>query len=409
MFGGGPSRRSLLRGAGALGLGATLVACETGGGSASGGGVTVWPSSGRGADVSDTERTVSWANYILYLDKDDAAKTYPTLEAFKKKTGITPTYIEEIEDNDAYYGRIQAQLRQGQDFGRDLIVFTDWMAGRVVRAGWAQELDKKNIPNAVNILEPLRNVDYDRGRNHSLTWQSGFTGLGWNVARLKELTGRAELRTIDELWNPRLRGRVEVLSEMRDTIGLILLDQGVRPDRAFTSDTFDNAVSVLERQLAVGQIRQVRGNSYTEDLVSGDVVAVIGWSGDILQLNHEAASGGAKAGPYGFAIPESGGMLWSDNLLVPIGARHKTNAEVLMNYYYDPKVAAQVARYINYICPVKGAREEIVKIKNVGPRIARSPYIFPTPEMLAKVHVFRSLSAQEEKDFTGAFQSVLGV
>jgi spermidine/putrescine transport system substrate-binding protein len=400
------SRRSVLGGVGAAGLGTVLAACGTKGSSGTRGAAA---SLSPGADVSDTEKTVSWANWTLYLDMDDATKTYPTLEAFKSKTGITPTYTEEIEDNESYYGKIQAQLRQGQDIGRDIVVFTDWMAGRVVKAGWAQKLDKKNIPNSANILDRFKDVDYDKGRNYSLTWQSGYTGIGWNVAKLKELTGKTELRTLDELWDPRLKRRVEVLSEMRDTIGIILLSQGVDPSKPFSQDKFDAAVSVLEKQLSSDQIRQIKGNSYKEDLTSGDAVAVIGWSGDILQLNLEAVGKDKKtAPPYGFAIPESGGMLWSDNLLVPIGSRHKTNAEILMNYYYDPKVAAEVAKYVNYICPVKGAQDEIVKFPDVETTIARSPYIFPSQETLSKVHMFRSLSTQEEKDFTSTFQQVLG-
>lgn len=403
LSGGRLSRRSLMGGAGVLGLGAALAGCGTSGGDKPSGGAAASSSLTPAKDVSDSEKTVSWANFTLYLDKNDDTKTFPTLEAFKAKTGITPSYVEEIEDNDTYYGKSQAQLRQGQDIGRDIIVFTDWMASRVVKAGWIQKLDKKNIPNAGNILDTLKDVDYDPGRNFSLTWQSGYTGIGWNTAKLKELTGKTELRTIDELWDPRLKGRIEVLSEMRDTIGLIMMSQNVAIDKAFTQDQFDSAVSVLEKQLSSGQIRQVKGNSYKEDLTSGDAVAVIGWSGDLFQLNIEAG-----ATRFGFALPESGGVLWSDNLLVPIGAKHKRNAEILMNYYYDPKVAAQVAAYVNYICPVKGAQAEITKLPGVAPEVAKSPYIFPTADELAKVHVFRSLSTQEEKDFTASFQAVLG-
>jgi spermidine/putrescine transport system substrate-binding protein len=400
------SRRGLLGGAGALGVGALLTACGT---KSAGGAVAGKPTAA--VDVSDTDKVVKWANWTLYLDKDDTTKKYPTLEAFQKKTGIVPSYFEEIEDNDSYYGKIQAQLRQGQDIGRDVVVFTDWMAARVVKAGWTQKLDKdKNIPNAANLLDKLKDVDYDPGRNYSLTWQSGYTGLGWNVAKYRELTGKTEMKSMDDLWDPKLKGRVSVLSEMRDTIGLIMLSQGTDPGKPFTEDKFAAASAVLEKQISSGQIRQVKGNSYKEDLTSGDTVAVIAWSGDIFQLNSEArsANSAVTTDAYGFALPESGGMLWSDNLLVPIGATHKTNAEILMNYYYDPAVAAKVAAYVNYICPVKGAQTEIAKLPDVDPTIAKSSYIFPAAEDLAMVHGFRSLTAQEEKDFTDSFQQVLG-
>ena len=411
MAGGRLSRRSVLGGVGALGLGSALAGCGTkssSGTSSASGSAAAGPSAA--ADISDTEKVVNWANWTLYLDKDDASKSYPTLVQFSKTTGIKATYAEDIEDNESYYGKIQAQLRQGQDIGKDVIVFTDWMAARVVKAGWVQKLDlAKTIPNAKNILPSLKNVDYDPGRNYSLTWQSGYTGLGWNKAQLKALTGKTELKSVDELWDPRLKGRVEVLSEMRDTLGLIMLAQGVDPHQPFGQDKFDAALSALEKQLSGGQIRQVKGNSYKEDLISGDAVAVIGWSGDMLQLNLEAkGKDPAAPDPYGFAVPEAGGMLWSDNLLIPIGSPHKTNAEILMNYYYDPKVAAQVANYVNYICPVQGAQDEIAKLPGVDPAVVKSPYIFPTQADLAKVHLFRTLTAAEEKDFVGAFQQVLG-
>jgi spermidine/putrescine transport system substrate-binding protein len=186
---------------------------------------------------------------------------------------------------------------------------------------------------------------------------------------------------------------------MRDPIGLIMLEQGVDISEPFESDQFGTALEVLETQLNNGQIRQVKGNSYKEDLVSGDAVAVIGWSGDVTQLNFEA-----KAEKYGFALPEAGGTLWSDNLLVPIGSPHKKNAEILMNYYYTPEVAAKVAAYVNYICPVKGAQEAMEKI---DPGLVDNPWIFPTDDARAKV--FRSLSAGEETEFTEQFQKVLGV
>jgi spermidine/putrescine transport system substrate-binding protein len=422
----------MIGGIGALGVGATLAACGTKGaatptgGDASSAGAVDGPSAtatasdgavvpavgpSPAADTSKTDKLVRWANWTLYLDYDETTKTYPTLVNFSKETGIKATYAEDIEDNDSYYGKIQAQLRQGQDMGKDIIVLTDWMAARVIGSGWTQKLDKSVISNGANILDNLKTVGWDNGRNYSYTWQSGYSGIAWNVAELKKLTGKTELKTLDELWDPKLKGRIEVLSEMRDTIGLILLSQGVDPAKPFDKAKWENGLAVLEKQLSSGQIRQVKGNSYKEDMVSKDAVAVIGWSGDILQLNLEARAKDAalKDDPYKFVIPESGGMLWSDNMMVPIGSPHKENAETLINYYYNADVAAEVANYVNYICPVKGAQEAILKIKDVDPAVAKSPFIFPTDADLAKVHQFRDLSTQETTDFTAGFQKVLGV
>jgi len=390
----------MLAGAGALGLGAVLAACGTkgaatttgGGGGTSGSATATGPAAA--ADRSDTEKVVNWANWTLYLDYDDKTKKYPTLEAFQKKTGIKATYAEDIDDNDTYYGKIQAQLKAGQDIGKDLIVLTDWMAGRLVRQGYVQKLDAAAIPNKHNILPALANVSFDPGRQFTMTWQSGYAGLAYNKQQVK-----TPVRTVDDLWRPELKGRVEVLSEWRDTMGLIMLSQGVRIDQPFTQAQFDKALDVLKTHLDSGQIRQVKGNSYKEDLISGDALAVIGWSGDIFQLNSE------NGDKWDFVLPDSGGTLWSDNLMIPIGSPHKKNAETLINYYYDPKVAAEVAAYVNYICPVQGAQQEMEKIDK---DLAKSSLIFPTDSDLQKVQVFTKLSPADETKYTQAFQSVLG-
>jgi spermidine/putrescine transport system substrate-binding protein len=395
----GPSRRSLLAGAGALGLGAVLAACGTkgaggGGGGAAGSGSATATGPAAAADRSATEKLVNWANWTLYLDKAEDGKSYPTLQAFQKKTGIKATYAEDIEDNDTYYGKIQAQLRQGQDIGKDVIVLTDWMAGRLIRQGYTQKFDDAAIPNKKNILKALADVSFDPGRQNSLTWQSGYAGIAYNKKKVSQ-----PVRTVDDLWRADLKGRVEVLSEWRDTLGLIMRSQGTDIDKPFTQQQFDKALEVLQTQLGNGQIRQVKGNSYKEDLVSGDALAVIGWSGDIFQLNVE------NGDQWEFVLPDSGGTLWSDNLLIPIGSPHKKNAETLIDYYYDPKVAAEVAAYVNYICPVQGAQEEMKKIDK---DLAASPLIFPTEADLGKVQVFTALAPADETRYTAAFQKVLG-
>lgn len=383
------SRRTLLQGAGGLSVAAALAACGTG---------ETGTAAKPDPDVEDksaTEKVVRWANWPAYLDYDEETGKYPTLEKFQQETGIKATYAEDIDDNDSYYGKVQGQLKNGQDIGKDVIVLTDWMAGRLIRQGYVQELDKANIPNAANLNPALQEVGFDPGRKYSLTWQSGYAGIGYR----KDKVGR-ELRTIDDLWAPDLKGKVVVLSEMRDTVGLIMMSQGVDISADFSEDEFLNAVDVLQKQVDSGQIRQVKGNSYLEDLRTGNAIAAIAWSGDILLAQFEEDDPN-----YTFTLPESGGTLWSDNLMVPIASPHKTNAEKLMDFYYDPAIAAEVAAYVNYICPVEGAKEEMEKI---DPDLVDSPLIFPTEEDLAKVKGFRPLSPDEETTFAEAFQKVLG-
>ena len=219
-------------------------------------------------------------------------------------------------------------------------------------------------------------------------------GFGWNKEKVP-----GGIKSLDQLFSKANKGKVEVLSELRDTIGIILQYQGVDPSQNFTEDQYMNAVDYLAKMIKDGFIRQVKGNDYKEDLISGDAIAVIGWSGDVFQLASE------NDGKFEFAIPESGGMLWSDNLLIPSTSTNKANAEKVINNYYDPAVAAEVAAYVTYICPVKGAQAEMEKI---DPALAASPFIFPTAETLKQVKVFRSLTPAEETSFTTAFQEAAG-
>ena len=378
------SRRSLFVGAGAVAGASALAACGTGSST----------SSKAVVDVSDTEKIVRWANWPLYLDYDSDAKKYPTLDAFQQKTGIAPTYTEDIDDNNTFYGKVQGQLAIGSDIGYDVVTPTDWMASRWIEQGYAQAFDEANVPNKSNIRSILADVGFDQGRKYSLTWQSGFAGFGWNTQKLPK-----GVRTIEDLFAPANKGRIMVLSEFRDTIGIIMQYQGVDPSSNFTEDQFMNAIDFLKGKIADGFIRQVKGNSYSESLVNGDAVAVIGWSGDVFILKSE------NNGKFDFAIPESGGMLWSDNLLIPSTSTHKKNAEALINYYYEPEVSAQVAAYVNYICPVEAAQPFVEKI---DPALGKSPFIFPDAATLAKVKVFRSLNADETTKFQAAFDEAVG-
>lgn len=386
------SRRALLRGAGGVGVAAALAACGTG--DTADPGATASPSV-TVEDRSAQEKKVRWANWPAYLDYDEETKSYPTLQKFEEETGISATYAEDIDDNDSYYAKIQGQLKNGQDIGKDIVVFTDWMAARMIRQGYTQKLDKSNIPNASNLNAKLQDVSFDPGREHTLTWQSGYAGIGYR----KDKVGR-ELRTVEDLWAPDLKGKIVVLSEMRDTVGLIMLSQGVDISKEFTDDQFLSALDVLQKQIDSGQIRQVKGNSYLQDLRSGNAIAAIAWSGDILLAQFEEEDPN-----YTFTIPESGGTLWSDNLMVPVASPYKTNAEKLFNFYYDPAIAAEVAAWVNYICPVDGAKEAMEKI---DPSLVDSPLIFPTEEDLAAVKVFYNLSPDKELQYSEEFQKVIG-
>ena len=371
------SRRAVLAGAGGLGAAGLLAAC------------------GGGSDSADSANSVRWGNWPLYLDYDEETKKYPTLDKFTEATGIKAEYFEDYNDNDEFFGKVQAQLKLGEDIGYDVVTPTDWMAARWIRLGYTQKFDAANIPNKSNILDSLASPSFDPNREQSLTWQGIMSGFGWNTEKNPK-----GIRTLDELFAPQNKGKIVVLSEMRDTIGIILRSQGVDL-QTVTEDQFMNAVDFMEKKIADGWIRGVKGNEYAEDLTSGDATAVIGWSGDMFILKSE------NEGKFDFAIPDSGGTISGDNLMIPstASAEGKANAEKLINFYYDPAIAAEVAAYVNYVCPVKGAQAEMEKI---DPALASSPFIFPDAATSAKLSVFRSLTPAEETSWGEAFQKAAG-
>jgi spermidine/putrescine transport system substrate-binding protein len=338
---------------------------------------------------------VSFSNWTEYIDVDDGGKHHPTLDTFRGRTGITVRYTEDINDNNEFFGKIKPQLAAGQDTGRDIIVLTDWLAARLIRLGWVQKLDPSHLPHAYTNLSPqFRDPDWDPGRAYSYPWQGISTVIAYNK---KALDGIEVKSVSDLLDNPRLKGRVGFLSEMRDSIGMTLLDLGKDPAK-FTDDDFDAAVARLQKAVDKGQIRRFTGNDYTSDLTKGDFAACIAWAGDVVQLK-------ADSPDVDFVIPDSGYMTSTDNMCVPNKARHKTNAERLIDFFYEPEQAAALAAYINYVTPVDGVKPYLAKIDKDA---ADNPLIVPDKAMQAKSHAFRSLSQKEETAYEGKFAKLTG-
>ncbi len=386
---GGLSRRSLLRGAGVAGMALTssglLTACGTEGAKVDAGECT-------STDLSDEERTIVFSNWIGYLDPVKKADT-STLEKFQEETGITVDYQNgDVNDNETFFAKVSPQLQACRSTERDVFVVTDYMAARMIELGWIQKLDHANLPNVdANLIDFLKSPDWDPEREYSVPWQSGMTGICYNAELTDPVTSFEDLLT-----RPDLKGKVELLTEMRDTMLFLLLLEGSDPED-FTGDEFTAAIDRLKGIVEGGQIRRFSGNDYVDDMKSGDIVACEAWSGDVINL-----LGGGK---YKFVQPEEGFAIWTDNMLVPNKAAHKTNVETMMNFYYDPVNAAKLSAWNYYLCPVSGAQEEIAQFDKSA---AESEFIFVDDALLASGYSFMSLSDTEERDYQRQFNEVIG-
>ncbi len=384
------TRRSLMTGALGLGATAALAACGSEGkGTAS---ASVTPSASAAKDLSDTEKVVNWSNWTQYIDVSEDEKSRPTLDEFTKQSGIQVNYTEDYNDNDEFYAKVRPLLEGGEDTGRDVWCSTDWMVARLIRQGYVQKLDTANIPNVANLEPSLKNVEFDPGRVYSLPWQSGFAGIAYNL----DATGGKKVETITQLLtDPALKGKVTLLTEMRDTVGLVLCEMGKDPAN-FTDADFDAAIAMIQKAKDAGQLKGFTGNDYTDGLTKGDIAACIAWTGDVVQLQFENDK-------VQYALPQAGFTLWSDNFVIPALAQHKKNAETLINYYYDPAVMAQVEAWVNYIPPVVGTKDALAKD---DPETADNPLIFPSDEVLSRAKVFRGLTAEEETKYSSAFSDL---
>ncbi|MEV5875565.1 extracellular solute-binding protein [Streptomyces sp. NPDC052101] len=386
------SRRSLLRALGGTAALGALAGCGVPA-------AYVAPGDRAVADDSAADKKLTWANWPLYIDTDDKnPNRRPTLDTFVKRTGISVDYAEEINDNDEFFGKISPALMNHQSTGRDLIVISDWMCARFVRLGWVQQMDRAHQPNVAEYLDPLlRSPAFDKGRLFTVPWQSGITGIAYNRRKL----GR-EIRHVKDLWAGDLKGRVTLLSGLDESFALLMQGDGVDITR-WTADDFHQVCDQVERQVHRGQIRRFTGNDYTKDLVSGDVLACQAYSGDVIQLQ-------ADNPDIRFVVPEEGAELWSDSLMIPNRARHKANAERLIDYYYAPEAAAKLAAWVNYVCPVPAAKEVLAASKDKDTAaLADNPLIFPDTTMRKHLAIARDITSTERVEFAKRWNRIVGL
>jgi spermidine/putrescine transport system substrate-binding protein len=346
-----------------------------------------------GADTGETETAdasgpvageLTISNWPLYIDKE-------TVPDFEKETGVSVKYIEDVNDNAEFFGKMQPLLDKGESGGRSIFVVTDWMASKMHQLGYLENLDKSAIPNVEeNLLPNLQHPSFDPERSFAIPWQGGMTGI---IVR-KDLA--PDVRSICDLFDPQYKGKVEMLTEMRDTVPLVMKCNGVDLDQATEQDWLD-AIDKIKQAAEDGQIRRFTGNDYARDLTSGDAAAVIGWSGDAVQLQ-------ADNPDIEWRMPTEGCMLWFDNMVIPVGAPNPAAAEAFMDYVYDPEHQAQIEAYVNYVSPVAGTKEILLK---QDPKLADNQLIFPSDKFTSKCDFAPTIEGEEEQNITQAFEAVV--
>jgi spermidine/putrescine transport system substrate-binding protein len=384
------SRRRFLGRAGSAGLALTglsavLAAC----GGVKGSAEEAEDTSKQKAETVSHPKTAigdwTFSNWPLYMDKK-------LLKAFDKEYGGKVRYLEDINDNYEFFGKVRQQLENKQPIGRDIVVLTDYMAARWIRNGYAEAIDKKNVPNAKNIVDNLATINYDTDRKFTLPYQSGAIGVGYNIKK----TGR-ELNSVKDLFDPKFKGRVTMLSEPYDSASTVLLGDGIDCSTA-SIDQLLGAIEKIDKANDDGQFRRFTGNDYTTDLAKGNISVALAYSGDLVQLQTDNPD-------LRFTYFDEGNVAFNDNLMMPAKVEHPYAAETMFNYLYEPEVAAKLALAINYISPVKGAKEVLEK---TDPDIADNELIFPPPEIQAKIHAYPALSPAEEREMQEAMAKVTG-
>jgi spermidine/putrescine transport system substrate-binding protein len=348
-----------------------------------------------GGGSSDGVYFENWPEYIDTAEDGSVDGPGTTLALFKEQTGIPIKYTETYNDNNEYFAKIQPLLSADKPIGPNVIAPTYWMAARLIDLGWLEKLPLDKIANSKNLVPNLVKPPSDPTGEYSLPWQAGTTGIAYNL----KATGGKELATMDDLWDPAYKGKISVLTEMRDTIGLIAMSEGVDISTANKLSEYQPAFDTLQEQVDNGQIRQFTGNEYVGPLEDGSLAACIAWSGDVLGMNNPDVK---------FVVPDTGGTLWFDTMVIPAGASGVDDVAEWMNFVYDPVNAARITASVQYMSPVQGVQDELRKMGGEAAALADNPLLFPDAATEERLHTFASLSEDEEAKFDDAFSKISG-
>jgi spermidine/putrescine transport system substrate-binding protein len=379
------SRRRFLVGgaatAAALAVGpGLLTACSSGQGPGDSS-----PTSAAPDDGSPASGLLRVSNWPLYIADGFVAE-------FKRASGLTVDYKEDYNDDEEWFAKNKEPLSRRQDIGCDLVIPSETIAARLIKLGWLTEIQESRWPTKKNLQPALLESSIDPGRKFTAPYMSGLVGLAYNRA----VTGR-DIATIDDMWDPAFKGRVSMLSDTQDGLGMIMLSQGGSPAEP-TSESVTKAVDLVREQKDKGQIRKFTGNDYTSDLTAGNIAVAQAYSGDIVQLQ-------ADNPDLKFVIPTSGGTMTLQSMVMPYTTQNQKAAEAWIDYVYQPANYVRLVAYTQYIPVLTDITDELTK---VDPAAASNPLINPPQSVLDKVQQWPPLTDEQVKEYTDAYTAVTG-
>ncbi|NUW37996.1 spermidine/putrescine ABC transporter substrate-binding protein [Nonomuraea sp. SMC257] len=341
---------------------------------------------------------VVFANWPEYMPEDQAP-----LKKFQSETGISYQYKEVIQENAEFFGKADPVLRAGQSLGYDIVVMTNGVQlQHMIQLGYCVALDHSKLPNfAANAGATYKNRAYDPGSTYTVPYTSGVTGIAYNTKYVKD-----DITSIEALFDPKYKGRVGMMGDAQEIANFGMIALGVNPEKSTEAD-WKKAGEKLKAQRDAGIVRKYYDQSYIDAVSKGDIWVTMAWSGDVFQRQ-------LAGEPVKFVVPEEGGTIWTDNMLIPKGAANPVDALMLMDYLYQPVVAAELDEFIQYVTPVPGVqdilKEKAAKAtgedKEALEQMVASPLMFPSEADYAKLHTYTTLTTQQEQVFNPIFQSI---
>ncbi|GAS87871.1 polyamine ABC transporter substrate-binding protein [Mycolicibacterium brisbanense] len=314
------------------------------------------------------------------------------VDAFQKASGLTVDYREDFNDNEQWFAKVKEPLSRKQDIGADLVVPTQFMALRLNGLHWLNEIRDSRVPNKKNLRPDLLNAQVDPGRKYTAPYMTGMVGLAYN----KTATGR-DITKVEDLWDPAFKGRVSLLSDTQDGLGMIMQSQGNSPENP-TKEGVQKAVDLVREQKDKGQIRRFTGNDYADDLAAGNIAVAQAYSGDVVQLQADNPN-------LHFVVPEAGGDWFIDTMVIPYTTQNQKGAEAWINYVYDRPNYAKLVAFTQYVPVLTDMAEELDKI---NPTLSKNPLINPPAETLAKLKSWAALTDEQTQEFNAMYAAVTG-